>query len=908
LRADSRETPHRKGEAMSPNHLDPLFNPRAIAVFGASESGRTVGSLVFRNILAGGFEGRVIAINPKYEQVGGRPCHPSIAAAGADIDLAVIATPAATVPGILRECGEAGVRHAIVLSAGFGETGTEGRALEAQMRDAARTAGVRFMGPNCVGLVRPWLKLDATFLQSSPPPGRLALVSQSGALCSAIADWAEPHNLGFSALISLGNSTDLGFGDVVNFLAGDPNTDAILLYVEGVRDARAFVSALRMAVRVKPVIVLKAGRHEGGSKAASTHTGALIGSDAVFNAALERAGAVRAQSFGQLFAAAAILSANREVAGRRLAVITNGGGAGVLAADRAGDLHVELAQPSPATIGSLDAILPAYWSRANPLDILGDAGAGAFAAATRAALADPAFDGVLVALTPQAMTDPAAVAEAVLEEARQHPAKPLLACWMGETAVAKARKLLGANGVPAFNTPEEAVEAFSYLARHALNRKLALEAPGPLAEVAEPDIEGALMIIEAALAEGRDMLSSAEAKAVLRAFHIPVNVTMEAENAGKALLAAETIGFPVAMKINSPHITHKSDVGGVRTNISSAGEVRPAFTAMIERARTARPDADIRGVTIEAMARVDDARELLVGAHRDPAFGPAILFGAGGAMVEIMGDSATALPPLNRVLADRTINRTRIARLLGAFRDRPPVDREAVADVLIRVSDLVCELPHVEELDINPLIAGPSGVVAVDARIRLRRPPADQGAYGHLAILPYPRRLARQGFLADGTEITIRPIRPEDAESERAFVRNLSPEARKFRFMHALAELTPEMLARFTQIDYHREMALIATTREGTRDEQQGVARYVINPDETSCEFAIVVSDRRQRQGIGTRLMHALMDAARDHGLRRMQGAVLAENHSMLQLMTDLGFSRRPDDDDPSLIQVERDL
>jgi acetyltransferase len=892
---------------MAPSQFENLFNPGSIAVFGASESGRSVGSMVFSNILSSGFKGLLVPVNPKHEEVRGHKCYPAAGDIPDRIDLAVIATPAATVASIIRDCGAAGIRNAIVISAGFGETGEEGQRLEAELADAARRAGVRFIGPNCVGLVRPSLSLNATFLKSSPPPGRLALVSQSGALISAIADWAGPHHLGCSALVSLGNSSNIGFGETVDFLANDPHTDAILLYVEGGRHARSFISALRYATRIKPVIVLKAGRHAQSSKAAHTHTGAMLGSDAVFDAALERAGAVRARNFGELFAAAEILSAGARSYGRRLCVITNGGGAGVLAADRAGDLHIDLPAPSAATLEALDKLLPPHWSHGNPVDILGDAGPATYAAAVKACLADETFDGVMVALTPQAMTDPTRVAEAVLGVRPQGGKKPLLACWMGETAVAAGRRLLSSNGVPDFATPELAVEAFSYIYRHSLNRQLALETPGPLSDSQQPDIEGARLIVEAALAAGKEILSSVEAKAVLRAFHIPTNITIEAASAAKAVIAAETLGFPVVLKIDSPQISHKSDVGGVMTGLLNAADVRSAYDSIIARAKAGRPDAVINGVTVEAMAGLAHTRELVVGVNTDPVFGPAILFGAGGTMVEILHDNAVSLPPLNEVLARRQINRTRVSRLLDAFRDKPPVDRQAITSVLTRISDLVCELPEISELDINPLIAGPEGVLAVDARIGIRRSTPGR-LYEHLAVAPYPRHLERQTLLSDGTRMTIRPIRPEDAESERTFVRELSPQAKKFRFMHALNELTPQMLGQFTQIDYTREMALVALTHEPQGQVQQGVARYIINPDETSCEFAIVVSDKRQHQGIGTRLMESLMDVARSNGIKTIQGDVLTENHSMLQLMRSLGFSVSPSPEDGSLYRVERNL
>jgi acetyltransferase len=893
---------------MGPHHLERLFNPRSVAVFGASESETSVGGRVFANLAGSGFEGAIHPINPKYKEVLGRRCHASIRELREPVDLAVIASPGPTVAGIFEDCGATGIRNSIVLSAGFGETGAPGRELERELREIAVRNEMRFIGPNCVGLVRPWSGINASFLRSATPPGKLALVSQSGALCSAIADWAEPNHLGFSALVSLGNSVDIGFGDALSFLSADLKTEAILLYVEGVSDARSFISELRAAARIKPVIVLKAGRHHKSATAANTHSGALVGSDAAFEAALERAGAVRAMTFGELFAAAEMLSAHRSASGNRLCIITNGGGAGVLAADRAVDLGVELARPSEETLKTLDGALPAYWSRSNPVDILGDATPAAFDLALRTCLADRSFDGVLVMLTPQAMTDAEDTARTVIEAARAWKGKPVLACWMGETSVAAARHLLSGSGIADFATPERAVEAFSYLARHELNQRLSLETPGPQIFSDRHDVTGARMIIEAALAEGRAMLTDIESKAVLRAFGIKSGTTLEAESPAKALIAAETLGFPVAMKINSPQISHKSDVGGVRTNIMAAGDVRAAFLDIVAQARSARPDAEIRGVTVEAMAAVENARELLVGVTRDPVFGPTIVFGAGGMMVEVLRDSAVALPPLTTVLAERLIDRTRVSHLLDAFRNRPAANRAAVAEVLLRVSDLVSELPHVLALDINPLFAGPDDVIAVDARIQVSRPSGQAAAYEHMAIAPYPKHLVETGFLSDGTPITIRPIRPEDAQSEQAFVRKLSPRAKHFRFMQSMTELTPRMLAQFTQIDYSREMALVATIDEHGASTQLGVARYVINPDGKSCEFAIVVSDDKQKQGIGSRLMTALIGAARGHGLKVMEGLVLSDNKSMLELMRDLSFTLRPYPEDQGIVLVERRL
>ena len=823
---------------MGPHRLESIFNPRSVAVIGAGPRPESVGGRVFRNLTEDGFAGDVIPVNPKYADVGGRACKASFTDIEKSVDLAIVAAPAAAVPEIVRACGEKGVGGAVILSAGFGETGEQGRALQRQVAEAARRVDLRFVGPNCLGIMRPGIGLNATFLDAGAPEGRLALVSQSGALCTAIVDWATPHGLGFSTIVSLGNAADIGFGDCLDYLASDPKSDAILLYVEGIRDARAFMSGLRAAASAKPVIVLKAGRHDASSKAASTHTGALIGSDDAFDAALERAGVVRAYNFGQLFAAAEVLSSNRRVSGNRLAVVTNGGGTGVLAADRAGDIGVELASLSSDTKAKLDDLLPAYWSHGNPVDVLGDATADVYGKAVEACLADKENDGVLAMLTPQAMTEPVAVAEALVKATQSNPRKAVLGCFMGEVRVGPARQRLSQNGIPDFTTPERAVEAFSYLAHFDRNQKLLLQTPAPFSDGRKaPDVEGARLIIEGVLGQGRTMLSDTESKAILSAFHIACNPTREAATATEALVAAETFGFPVVMKISSPDISHKSDVGGVRPGLMTAIDVRAMYDAMIADVRAARPDAAIRGVTLEPMIMGSQYRALLVGIKRDAVFGPVVSFGAGGTMAELIHDTAVALPPLNGVLAARLIDRTRVARLLGPFREKPPVDRKLVEEVLLRISEMACELPQIEELDINPLFVGPDRAVAIDARIKVSRPQVSLSAYAHMAVHPYPAHLTWHTMLPDGARLTIRPIRPEDAQFEQDFVRRLSAESKYFRFMQSFEELTPEMLARFTQIDYSREMALVAVVAEQAGPKQVGVARYTVNPDGDSCEF-----------------------------------------------------------------------
>ncbi len=885
---------------MSQHFLDRLFAPRSIALFGASVRPESVGGRVFENLTTAGFKGPIYPINPKRKEIKGLKAYASIAEIGKPVDLAVFATPAKTIPGLMRECGEYGVRTAIVLSAGFGEGDGTGAEYMRPLMQEVRRWGIRLVGPNCLGMIVPHLGINATFSKNQAIPGSLALVSQSGALCTAILDWAEANKIGFSSLVSLGSMADVGFGSTLDYLALDPRTKSILLYVEGIRDARRFMSGLRVAARFKPVVVVKAGRHEAGSKAAMSHTGSLVGADDVFEAALRRAGVVRAMTIEQLFSAAQLLAQHSGVGGNQLAVVTNAGGPGVLAADRAAEVGVTLPELSEATMKKLDAALPAAWSHGNPVDILGDATSERYQAAVAACLEDKAANGVLVMLTPQAMTEPTEVAKGVIETAKKTK-KPVLTCWMGEVQVGEARDLFTENGVPTFPNPEPSVEAFSYLSNYEESQKLLMQVPGPRDVEKRPDIDGARLIIEGALSEGRRTLGTAESKAILTAFGIPTLPSMEARTANEALVAAQTVGFPVAMKINSPQITHKSDVGGVRLNIGTAHDVRSVFNQMVSQAKEVNPDADIRGVTVEHMYHRSHGRELLVGVFRDPVFGPVVTFGAGGTTVEIMRDRAVALPPLNTFLAEDMIQRTRIAGLLGEFRNMPPVDRDEIISVLLKISGLVCELPHVKELDINPLMADPEGALALDARIVVDYPEPHSGRYGHVAIHPYPAHLESKFQLPDGTDITIRPIRPEDAEIEQAFIRGLSPESKYFRFMRSLAELTHEMLVRFTQIDYDREMAYIATKDTPEGEIELAVGRYVVNPDGKSCEFAIVVGDEWRRKGIGNRIMAALLDSARDKRLERVEGEILANNEPMLYMVRRMGFTISTNPEDPQI-------
>ncbi|ODV13206.1 MAG: GNAT family N-acetyltransferase [Thiobacillus sp. SCN 64-317] len=892
---------------MSRHYLHTLFNARSVAVFGASEREDSVAGTLFRNLRKSGYGGEVYPVNPKHETVFGERCYASADELPAVPELALIATPAPTIAPIMAQCGQRGIRHAVVLSAGFREVGEPGAALEAAVIRVAKQYGIRFIGPNCLGIQRPAIGLNATFSQGATLSGDLALVSQSGAICTAMLDWAESNGIGFSSVISTGASADLDFGEILDYLAHDTQTRGILLYIEGIRDARRFMSALRATTRFKPVIMVKVGRHEAGSKAVQSHTGALVGSDAVFDALVRRAGVVRVNTILQLFAAARALSSHIRPSGNRLAIVTNGGGPGVMATDLAVDLGVRMAELSPATLATLDGALPANWSRGNPLDIIGDAAAGRYRAAVDACLADDHVDGVLVMLTPQAMTRPTEVAEAVVVAARTSH-KPVLTCWMGEAQVHAGRRLFKQAGIPYFTTPEPAVEVFSFLSAFYENQRQLMQTPGPLSQQTEPDVEGARLIVESALAQGRHLLNEVESKALLAAFRIPIASALIARSPMEAMLMAQQIGFPVVLKINSPDITHKSDVNGVRLGVSSGQAVRSAFGEMLADVQRLRPDATLDGIVVEPMVKRPHAREVLLGMTSDPVLGPVIVFGAGGVDVEALQDRAVTLPPLNRYLAHDLIGRTRVATLLGAFRNRPPADMDALENILLRLSEMVCELPWLSELDINPLLVDDRGALALDARIVIapRVPTADR--YSHMAIHPYPVHLVTHWQLPSGHDVVIRPIRPEDAELTQDFVRSLSEETRYFRFMDAVSELSPAMLARLTQIDYTREMALLALTEIDGREVELGVARYAINPDAESCEFALVVDDAWQKQGIGHKLMDVLMDVARSVGLKTMEGEVLKANHPMLKLVQALGFRVEAHPEDETIRKVLRAL
>ncbi len=892
---------------MDKHFLTPLFSPSTIAVFAGKLDDPDSQTA----------QGRVLSEALRAQRFAGTMTFLDIHASGtlADLantqaDLAIIAMPPAEVAAALEIAGRIKCRAALVISSGIDAR------TAAELHKIARRDDIQLLGPNSLGFQRPYLQLNASVAGTLCAPGPLALVSQSGALTSSILDWAQKNGVGFSTVVSLGPNTDVDMAQVLDFLAADAHTHSIVVYLEGISNARRFMSALRAAANAKPVVVLKAGRRAAGNRAALTHSGTIVGSDEVFDAALRRAGAVRVRSFVALFSAAKCLASRYRPVGRRLAIVTNGGGPGVLAADWISEIDLTLACLSSEQAQALQPHLPPLASLSDLIDISEDAGPEHFKVAVQAAAKAPQVDGVLAIFSPKVGIDSATIAKA-LAELNPQLGKPLFSCLMGDASVGEARHILSEAAIPTFRTPEAAVGAFGNIASFYQNQQLLQQTPPPMSDMAKPDVEGARILIENVLAERRRVLTEMESKALLAAFHIPVTRTMLARNVNEAIMISTQLGFPVALKIDSPDIHHKSDVQGVALNVVNAVGVRDTYVEMMQTVTRLRPEARINGVTIQNMSSQKRGREVYVGMVTDDPFGPVIAFGSGGTMIELINDRAMELPPLNQFLARRLIERSRIAETLGEWRGAAPVNMEALEQILLRVSEMVCELPQLHELDINPIIVDESGAVAVDARILIDNTPSQARHYNHLAILPYPSRYEQQWPLPGGGEYTVRPVHPDDASMLQEFVRQLSPESRYFRFVSSMQELPATMLSRFTLIDYDREMALVAVCREsqvGADGETSevarivGVSRYITNPDRTSCEFSLVVADDFKGRGLGSRLMLSIMEFAREKGLAEIEGLVLAKNPTMLKLMRGLGFVIKPFPEDLDFMLVTQAL
>jgi acetyltransferase len=874
------------GSASSRRPLAQFFAPTSIAVIGATDTEASVGRAVLTNLAS--FPGDVYAVNPKRDTVLGRKAYPSISQVPGPVDLSVIVTPAQTVPAIVAECSAAKVPAAIIISAGFKETGARGAELE---REILQVRGsMRIIGPNCLGVMAPPVKLNATFAGAIARPGSVAFVSQSGALCTTILDWSLREMVGFSAFVSTGSMLDVGWGDLIDYLGDDPRTHAILIYMESVGEARSFLSAAREVALSKPIIMIKAGRTEQAARAASSHTGALTGSDEVLDAALRRCGVLRVRRISDLFYMADVLAKQPRPKGPRLAIVTNAGGPGVLATDALIDTGAELAEISAETIAALDQKLPQHWSRQNPIDIIGDAPPERFAQTLEVVKSDPGVDGLLVTLSPQGMTDPAEVA-ARIQSFAQMDGKPILASWMGGASVARGTEILNAAGIPTFPYPDSAARAFSYMWQYSENLRALYETPEQVA--AATDRQTVASVLERARAEGRVLLTEQESKCLLAAYAIPVTRTEIAATQDEAVRLAMEIGFPVVLKLHSHTITHKTDVGGVELNLRNESDVRSAWKRIESNVAARSPAGGFEGVTVQPMIRYADAYELILGSSADPQFGPVVLFGLGGQLVEVFRDRALGLPPLNSTLARRMMERTKISKALAGVRGRRPVDRSLLEQIIVRFSLLVADVPRIKEADINPLLASPDAITALDARIVLHDWHIRDQDLPRTAIRPYPFVYVRKWTTRDGLSLTIRPIRPEDEPRMVRFHESLSDRSVYLRYFHHMdlnIRVTHERLSRICFVDYDRAMVLVAELQDG---DIVAVGRLMRSQSSPEAEFALLVSDAWHERGLGTELLRSLLALARNEKIHRVFGQILTENHTMQEICRQLGFETR---------------
>ena len=873
---------------MSIHNLDKIFKPRSVAIIGAGEKEGTIGYSLVRNLIASKYQGKIFPVNPRHKFVKDIVYCPSVLDIAQPVDLAVIVTPIVKTPSIIRECVQAGVGGGIIISAGGKEIGKSGRQVEAEIKREADKGFFRIIGPNCMGIISAGEKLNASFVSRMPLPGRLAFISQSGAICSSILDLSIKNGIGFRYFVSIGSMLDVDFGDLINYLGRDPMVSSIVLYIENLTNIRKFMSAARAISRVKPIVVLKSGRSKAGARAASSHTGALAGEDAIYDAAFKRAGIIRANTIEELFDCAQLMAKQPLPSGHSLGILTNGGGPGVMAVDALSNLGIEPASLSRETIKKLDDVLPPFWSKANPIDILGDASPERWKQALQVCFSDNKLNAVVIIFVPQALTNAAAVAEAVAELLRGKPHPPVFAVWMGGEEVEQGRQILNNAGVPAYQTPERAITAFMYMYSYARNLEMLQEIPPKLSETLAFDQAQAKAIIDDAVKTEKTLLTELESKTLLKAYGIPINQTEASTSALGAVKTARKIGFPVVMKILSRQIVHKSDAGGVKLNLKSDKDVKEAFTKIMEDSHAYDPEAELLGVTIQPMINRPEY-ELILGSKRDADFGPVILFGMGGIMTEILKDRALALPPLNRLLAGRLIKNTRVYHILKGYRNRPPANLELLEEILIRLSQLVIDFPEIVELDINPVILEGDQACAVDARVVIKR--SDVSSPHHLVISPYPSQYEMTTCAKDGLRLFIRPIKPEDASLLMDLFHILSRQSIYYRFMSPLKTLPRKMLALFTQIDYDRDMAMAAIDRNDLEEKMLGVGRLISDPGEATAEFAVLVGDPWQGMGIGAILLERLIAVAKERSMESLWGYVLSDNTRMLSLGRKLGFT-----------------
>ncbi len=873
-------------------NLDKIFNPQSVAIIGASDSEGSVGYAIVKNFTRLGYAGKVYFVNNRKAEILGAKTYPSVDKIPEPVDLALIATPAKTVPGVMEECGKAGVKGVIIVSAGFKETGPAGKALEEEMMRIAKEYGIRIVGPNCIGIIRPGINLNATFVDKLPKPGNLAFLSQSGALGSAILDWAIHENIGFSNFVSVGSMIDVDFGDLIDYFGTDPKTKSILMYVEGITEARKFMSAARHFARTKPIIVVKAGKFSESAKAAASHTGSLSGEDAIYDAAFKRAGVVRVDEIADLFNAAEVLGTQPLPKGPNLAIITNAGGPGVMTTDALIARNGKLAKISQKTIDALNKALPPFWSHGNPIDVLGDAKADRYRAALDACLNDENIDGILIIFTQQAVSEAVEISKSIVELVRSktYQTKTILTSFMGYGAVLEANNILNANNIPTYSTPEQAVKTYMTMYQYQRNVELIYETPEEFPVEAPPKRPVNVVLRNAAF-DDREILTEDEAKRVLKYYNFPVVKTAVANNVDEAVGYAQQMGFPVVLKILSPQIVHKSDAGGVILNVHDANEVRDAFDILIQRATAYNPNAQIIGVTVQPMVQ-KKGYEVILGGKTDPIFGPVVLFGMGGVGVELFKDYSMGLPPLNTTLIRRMMEETKIYKLLKGYRGSPPADIKKLEETLLLFSQLLIDFPQIKEIDINPLLINEKEAVVLDARIVIDKASVCKTfePHEHLVISPYPKKYEMIWGLKSGQDVLLRPIKPEDEPMWLDMFQSLSEESIRYRFFQMLKDTPHEVRVRYCNIDYDREIAMVAELLEDGRRKILGVSRVSIEPDGKTGEMAFIVGDKWQNLGLGTKMVDYTLDIATMMGVESVYAIMLPDNYRALSLTKKMGF------------------
>jgi acetyltransferase len=874
-------------------YLDKIFNPRSVAIIGASDEEGTVGYALMKNFTEHDFEGKIYPVNIRKTEIHGLKAYQTVEQIPEPIDLAVIATPAKTVPDIVEQCGKAGVKGIIIISAGFKEIGPEGKALEDKILEIKKKYGLRIIGPNCLGVIRPSIRLNATFIGKMPKPGNIAFISQSGALGSAILDWAIHENIGFSNFVSIGSMIDVDFGDLIDYFGTDPKTRSILMYIEGLTDARKFMSAARHFARTKPIIVVKTGKYTESAKAAASHTGSLTGEDIIYDAAFKRAGIVRVDEIEDLFNCAEVLGTQPLPKGPNLAIITNAGGPGVMATDALIAKGGKLAKLSQKTIEFLDSILPHYWSKGNPIDILGDAKADRYKAVVEACLNDENVDGIVIIYTAQAVAEPVEIAKSIVElcKSRGYQNKTILTSFMGYGAVEEANCIFNENNIPTYSTPEQAIKTYHYMCQYKRNLELLYETPEELPVDVVPPKRSLMVIMRNVATENREILNEAEAKAFLEYYNFPVVKTKVAQTEDEAATIASQLGYPVVLKILSPQIIHKTDAGGVALDIKSETEVRDTFNRLIEKAKEYNPDAEILGVTVQPMIK-KQGYEVIIGAKTDPLFGPVILFGMGGVGVELFKDFAIGIPPLNQTLVRRMIEETKVYQLLKGYRNVPPANIKLLEEIIVRFSQMLVDFPQLKEVDINPLFINEKEAFAIDARIVIdkERVFAKLEPHQHLVITPYPKKYETLWKLRDGRTVLLRPIRPEDEPLWLEMFQNFSEESIRYRFFQIIKDTPHETRVRYCNIDYDREIAIVPELTEEGRRKILGVVRVSIEPDGKAGEIAFIVADPWQGLGLGTKLVDYAIEICKERGIETLYAIILPDNYRAISLLKKMGF------------------